>query len=147
MSPSKAQQGSALVMAVFVLTVMLLLGSALVRTLSQESVNVGIEVTRTRALAAAQSGIDWALALTLGRADVSQAGAIAACVSANQMLQPGAALPDSVAFDRCDVTVSCQHRAANASDDAENRFEVKATAECGPEMLRVTRVMEALAYD
>ncbi|MBY6187261.1 hypothetical protein KUV89_11585 [Marinobacter hydrocarbonoclasticus] len=140
----KRQRGSALVMAVFILTVMLLLGTVLLRTLGQESENVGMEVTGTRTWAAAQSGIDWALAQTLNRGAQS---AQAACAAANVTLTPGAGLADSVAFDRCDVRVTCGYRAALASDDVAHGFELQAIAECGPAALRVSRTVEALAYD
>ncbi|MBW3140973.1 hypothetical protein [Ferrimonas balearica] len=138
------QGGSALVMAVFILTVMLLLGTALLRSLAQESDNVGLEVTGTRSWAAAQSGIDWALAQTLNRGAGS---ASAACAAANTTLSPGNGLVDSAAFDRCRVTVTCDYRAAFASDEVQHGFELSASAECGADTLRVSRAVEALAYD
>ncbi|MBY5993126.1 PilX N-terminal domain-containing pilus assembly protein [Ferrimonas balearica] len=143
-SPRRAQRGSALIMAVFILTVMLLLGTVLVRTLNQEATSVGLEVTGTRTWAAAQSGLDWALARTLNRGADS---ATAACTAANAVLTPGSGLPDNVGFDRCTVTVSCDYRSAHGSDDVDNGFEYRAEAQCGPDSLRVSRTLEALAYD
>ncbi|MBY5922498.1 pilus assembly PilX N-terminal domain-containing protein [Ferrimonas balearica] len=143
MSPER-QRGSALVMAVFVLTVMLLLGTVLMRTLSQESANVGLEVTGTRTWAAAQSGIDWALAQTLNRGG---AAAQTACTAANAVLSPGTGLADQAAFDRCQVTVTCRYRAALPADEVSHGFELSAAAECGADTLRVNRTVEALAYD
>lgn len=143
MSPER-QRGSALVMAVFILTVMLLLASVLVRTLSQESANVGLEVTGTRTWAAAQSGIDWALATTLNRGAVA---AETACNDANATLTPGAGLASGAAFDRCRVAVTCRYRAALPADEVTHGFELSAVAECGADVLRVRRSVEALAYD
>ncbi len=138
------QRGSALVMAVFILTVMLLLGTALVRSLNQEAAAVGLEVTGTRTWAAAQSGIDWALAATLNR---GERAAAESCRDANATLRPGAGLPEGAAFDRCVVSVRCDYRAAQDSDEASHGFEYRAEAQCGPDSLRVRRTVEALAYD
>lgn len=57
----KKQQGSALVIAIFVIIVMTLLGTALVRMLSTEAETVAYEVIGTRAFQAAQSGMQWQL--------------------------------------------------------------------------------------
>ncbi|WDE10945.1 MSHA biogenesis protein MshP [Thalassomonas haliotis] len=51
------QRGSALMLALFVLTVLLMLGAALMRTLSSSSETIAQEVLGTRALAAANSGM------------------------------------------------------------------------------------------
>ncbi len=51
------QRGSSLVMAVFVIVVLSLLGSALVQVLSTSSEGIAQEVLGTRALAAANSGM------------------------------------------------------------------------------------------
>lgn len=53
--PSK-QQGSALVVAIFIITVMTLLGSALVRMVSSNAETIAYEVIGTRAYQAAQAG-------------------------------------------------------------------------------------------
>ena len=55
------QSGSALVIAIFVLVVMSLLGSALIRMQSSSAETVVYEVIGTRAYAAAQTGIQWQL--------------------------------------------------------------------------------------
>lgn len=57
----RKQQGSALVIAIFVIIVMTLLGTALVRMLSTEAETVAYEVIGTRAFQAAQSGMQWQL--------------------------------------------------------------------------------------
>ena len=53
--PSK-QQGSALVIAIFIITVMTLLGAALVRMVSSNAETIAYEVIGTRAYQAAQAG-------------------------------------------------------------------------------------------
>jgi MSHA biogenesis protein MshP len=57
----KNQSGSALVIAVFVLVIMTLIGSALIRMQSSTAETVVYEVMGTRAYAAAQIGIQWQL--------------------------------------------------------------------------------------
>jgi len=54
------QQGSALVIAVFIIVVMTVLGLALVRMLGASSESVAYEVIGTRAFTAAQTGAQWA---------------------------------------------------------------------------------------
>jgi len=56
----KTQQGSALVIAVFIIVVMTVLGLALVRMLGASSESVAYEVIGTRAYATAQTGAQWA---------------------------------------------------------------------------------------
>ena len=53
--------GSALVIAIFVLVIMTLIGSALIRMQSSSAETVVYEVMGTRAYAAAQTGIQWQL--------------------------------------------------------------------------------------
>ncbi|PCI56406.1 MAG: type II secretory pathway component [Gammaproteobacteria bacterium] len=56
-----SQSGSALVIAIFVLVIMTLLGSALIRMQSSSAESVVYEVMGTRAYAAAQTGLQWQL--------------------------------------------------------------------------------------
>lgn len=53
----KSQQGSILVLALFIMVVMLLLGAALVRMLSSSAESIAYEVVGTRAYNAANSGL------------------------------------------------------------------------------------------
>lgn len=57
----KKQSGSALVIAIFVLVIMTLIGSALIRMQSSTAETVVYEVMGTRAYAAAQTGLQWQL--------------------------------------------------------------------------------------
>ena len=57
----RRQSGSALVTAIFVLVIMTLLGSALIRMQSSSAETVVYEVIGTRAYAAAQAGVQWQL--------------------------------------------------------------------------------------
>lgn len=53
----KKQQGSALVVAIFIITIMTLLGAALVKMISSNAETIAYEVMGTRALQAAQAGM------------------------------------------------------------------------------------------
>ena len=55
------QSGSALIMAIFVIVIMTILGSALMRMISAGSESVAYEVVGTRAFNSAQSGAQWGL--------------------------------------------------------------------------------------
>jgi MSHA biogenesis protein MshP len=57
----KRQSGSALVIAIFVLVMMTLLGSALIRMQSSTAETVVYEVMGARAYAAAKTGLQWQL--------------------------------------------------------------------------------------
>ncbi len=57
----KKNRGSALVIAIFVIIVMTLLGTALVRMLSSSAESIVYEVLGTRAFQAAQIGAQWQL--------------------------------------------------------------------------------------
>jgi len=59
-SDKNNQQGSALVIAIFIIVAMTVLGMALVRMLGASSESVAYEVMGTRAFAAAQTGAQWA---------------------------------------------------------------------------------------
>jgi len=55
------QSGSALVIAIFILVIMTLVGSALIRMQNSSAETVVYEVMGTRAYAAAQTGLQWQL--------------------------------------------------------------------------------------
>jgi len=55
------QSGSALVIAIFILVIMTLIGSALIRMQSSSAESVVYEVMGARAYAAAQTGLQWQL--------------------------------------------------------------------------------------
>ena len=69
----KKINGSALVVAIFVIIVVSLLGVALVKMLSTESKTIAYEVVGTRALQAAQSGAQWQLQQLFPLDNVAQA--------------------------------------------------------------------------
>ena len=113
------QVGSALVMAIFIMVVLVLLGTALVQLLSTGSEAVAQEVIGTRALAAANSGMQGQL----------------------QKLFPlngiGSACPATTNYDlssvpglyHCTATVSCNNYVTGP--DGTQYYRLISTGECG----------------
>jgi len=113
------QQGSTLVMAIFIMVVLVLLGNSLLQILASSDEGVAQEVIGTRALAAANSGMQAQL----------------------QQLFPlnGAALscPASTSYNgftsvtglyNCSATVTCDNY---ATIDGTNYYRLESTGTCG----------------
>jgi MSHA biogenesis protein MshP len=113
------QRGSALVIAVFVIVVMLALVVGLSRLLISSSETVVYEVQGTRALFAAQSGLDIALTQLFPLNDTAAGcGAVTTLRSFNA---------DSL--QSCSVSISCTPF-TNAAPDSITLFQLSSTAEC-----------------
>ena len=97
------QRGSALVIAIFVIIVMTLLGTALVRMLSTEAESVAFEVIGTRAFQAAQSGMQWQLqqVFPLGSSGV-------ACPSATSTKSFVNSGNDGRGLKNCEAKLQCE---------------------------------------
>lgn len=96
-SPQK-QQGSALVMAIFIITVVFILATALINIVKDDDDQFTLEVMGTRALAAANSGADY------GLSQLFPIGAgIGQCSTANNAVN----LPNEVGFKHCQVSYTC----------------------------------------
>ncbi|WP_415775423.1 MSHA biogenesis protein MshP [Shewanella oncorhynchi] len=129
------QRGSALIIGVFVITVMFLLASALINIVQDGDTGLTQEVWGTRAFAAANSGADAALAqlFPLNAA----ANATATCTSVSSSWTP----PDVVGFHACAVTVSCNVYKVGAV----TQYLIKSTAVCESGETRVSRQVEVEA--
>ncbi|BAJ00271.1 MSHA biogenesis protein MshP [Shewanella violacea DSS12] len=135
------QQGSALVIGVFVITVMFLMASALINILEDADEQVNLEVWGIRALAAANSGADSALAL-LFPLDASAA----TCDASSQWL-----VPDVPGFHACIVELTC----VDTQVDTVHHYRITSTATCetgnctdnNANCLRVNRQVEVEARD
>ena len=134
--PKPTQTGSALVLAIFVLTVMMLLGTVLVRSLTQQTQQTGLETYGIRAWAAAQSGIDFGLANALNMGN---------CPSRVDLTEANS-LPEVASFHLCEIAVMCIETTIN-NDTVNRRYQINAAASCGPDSLRSSRTIEAMAYD
>ena len=129
------QRGSALIIGVFVITVMFLLASALINIVQDGDTGLTQEVWGTRAFAAANSGADAALAqlFPLNAA----ANATATCTSVSNTWTP----PAVVGFHACAVTVSCDVYKVGAV----TQYLIKSTAVCESGETRVSRQVEVEA--
>lgn len=91
------QLGSSLIIAVFIIVVMSLLAASLSRNISSSSAQVNNEVLGTRALFAAESGNEKALAQIFPTAT----GAVSSCVASQQMYLT------TIGFGQCTVISTC----------------------------------------
>lgn len=130
-SMPNGQRGSALVMAIFVITVMFLLAAALINIVSDGDASVNQEVWGTRALAAANSGADAALAL-LFPLDASPG-----TCPATSIWTP----PNTVGFSGCRVNLSCNSFVVGS----ETQFRISSEAICESGPMRVRRQVEVEA--
>ncbi|MFV0595619.1 MSHA biogenesis protein MshP [Shewanella sp.] len=129
------QGGSALVIGIFVITVMFLLAAALINIVEDADTGLTQEVWGTRALAAANSGADAALAqlFPLNAA----ANYTPSCSSVSSTWTP----PDVVGFHACSVSLSC----ASYSVGTVTQYRVNSKAVCESGDTRVSRQVEVEA--
>ncbi|MGK0408602.1 MAG: MSHA biogenesis protein MshP [Shewanella psychromarinicola] len=113
-----SQQGSALIIGIFVLTVMFLIAASLIRIVGDADESVNQEVWGTRAFFSANSGADAALA-ELFPVD----GTVEDCLNVSPTWIPPAG---SAGFHGCTVTVSC----SKASVGSVNQYRINSTAVC-----------------
>lgn len=125
------QRGSALIIGVFVITVMFLLASALINIVQDGDTGLTQEVWGTRAFAAANSGADAALA-TLFPLN----GSVGIC-PATSTWNP----PNVVGFHACRVELSCKAYAV----DTVTQYLINSKAVCESGEIRVSRQVEVEA--
>ncbi|RTR40473.1 MSHA biogenesis protein MshP [Shewanella canadensis] len=139
------QQGSALVIGIFVITVMFLMSAALINVLEDADEQVSLEVWGTRALFAANSGADRALAqlFPLTATDSSAAS----CTNVKEWKN----LPSVPGFHGCSVVLAC---VTNTVSSVKS-YRITSTATCktgncsgnDSSCLRVNRQVEVEARD
>lgn len=122
--------GSALLIALFVIVVMALLAAAMGRFLVDSSEKNTVEVRSTRALLAAQSGLEVALYRLFPSRTLAQPAPPAVCDASRTITfsaQPG--LID------CQATIRCQARAVTHLGRVSNSYHLISTGRCGQESL------------
>ncbi|WP_088210045.1 MSHA biogenesis protein MshP [Shewanella sp. Shew256] len=129
------QGGSALVIGIFVITVMFLLAAALINIVEDADTGLTQEVWGTRALAAANSGADAALAQLFPLN--APANATATCTSVANSWTP----PNVVGFHACSVSLSCTSYAVGTV----TQFRINSKAICESGDTRVSRQVEVEA--
>ncbi|NRD72484.1 MSHA biogenesis protein MshP [Shewanella sp. VB17] len=121
-SRSLRQSGSALVIGIFVITVMFLMATALLKVLEDADEQVNIEVWGTRAFAAANSGADRALAELLPLDNTP-----ALCANVSSSWDIGNENPTLVGFHRCSIELICDDSNIIGSTTL---YRISSTATC-----------------
>jgi len=116
------QQGSMLIMALFIIIVLALIGAAMVQINADGSRSIVYEVYGSRALHAANSSNERTLSKLFGPAPV-----LNYCQA--DITEP-VALPNINAFSGCSASVSCQSFAVNQIDYAYRHYRITSTATC-----------------
>lgn len=129
------QRGSALIIGIFVITVMFLLAASLINIVEDADTGLTQEVWGTRALAAANSGADAALAQLFPLSQAS--GVQSSCTSVASTWIP----PNIVGFHACSVSLSCNQY----SVDSIKQFRIRSQAICSSGDIRVSRQVEVAA--
>ena len=135
-SPARRQGGSALVIGIFVITVMFLLAAALINIVEDADTGLTQEVWGTRALAAANSGADAALAqlFPLNAA----ANYTPSCSSVSSTWTP----PYVAGFHACSVAIKCTRYSVVG---VITQYRINSTAVCESGDTRVSRQVEVEA--
>ena len=135
------QKGSALVIGIFIITVMFLMAAALINILKDADEQVNLEVLGTRAFATANSGADVALARLFPLSGLATDRVCAAYSTWTP--------PNVVGFHGCSVNLTC-----NGTEVAGvTQYLITSEATClvgncdGDSCIRVNRMMEVEARD
>lgn len=129
----KRQQGSALVIAIFVLVIMTLIGSALIRMQSSSAETVVYEVMGTRAYAAAQTGIQWQLTEIF---PLNTTG-ITLCKDNDNIVEP--TINNVAGFEQCEFDISCD---SSISHGDVQYYTITSTGSCGVAGIETSRTIE-----
>lgn len=126
-----SQTGSALVVAIFIITVMSMMAAAMIKINASQAVTTTQEILGTRAWFAAHSGIEISLNKLFPIGDP------------NQMLTCEA-IPTQIPlvdFKGCRVTVTCDQFSANDNTvvSADRRIKLSSTGRCGSGQYQVAR--------
>jgi MSHA biogenesis protein MshP len=134
------QQGSALVVAVFIIVVMTLLVAALSRVLTSSSESISYEVLGSRAFFAAQSGMEQGLARLFPLTTVSTYCA--------PTVEVGTEPPTTISLtvnglQGCSFTLSCKSGRASPEVTETIYYQLTSTGTCGdPASVQTSRTIE-----
>ncbi len=134
LTPLRRQQGSMLILGIFVLTVMFALAAALINISRRGHDAINQEVLGARALFAAGSGADAALARLF-----PAAGGSGTCAPSDTWPVPA----NAVSIRECQVTRTCKSFTFNN----EIQYRVTSRAVCRAGSIRVSRGVEVIARD
>jgi MSHA biogenesis protein MshP len=127
----KRQSGSALVIAIFVLVLMTLLGSALIRMQSSTAETVVYEVMGARAYAAAKTGLQWQLTeifpLNTTSVTLCKANIVESTIS------------DVTGLENCQFEITCDD---SISHDGVQYYSLTSTGSCSIAGIETSRRIE-----
>lgn len=115
------QKGSSLLLAIFIIVVVMLLGASLVELLSTGNEGVAQEVLGTRALAAANSGMQGQLQILF-----PLNGAVGTCPVVDTLYD----FSDVTGLYNCDASVSCNNYVTDSSTGI-HYYRLVSTGSCG----------------
>jgi MSHA biogenesis protein MshP len=119
------QQGSSLILALFVIIILTLLGSVLMRMISTSSETVSQEVLGTRAYMAANSAMQAELQLLF------PLNGVAGVCNANNPYDLQTALNDDISgLYNCDASITCDNYFTDTVNSVEY-FRLTSTGKCG----------------
>ena len=138
------QQGSALVIAIFIIVVMTLLAVALMRMIATSAESVVYEVMGTRAYASAQTGAQWAgleifpLGATTKHCDGSLVAAGNTTFVSPQTLSPPTKISNNDGLKDCAIS---QLTCADLKYDGVAYFTITSTGQCSIAGIITTRTI------
>lgn len=139
LSSLQKQQGSMLVIAIFIITVMLLLGMSMLRVINNADKSLTSEILGIRAFYSAQSGVDIGLARLFPINDGKNT--ITSCEQVTKPID----LPDEIGFKTCHVTLGCQATNITYKQQVITQYSLISNAICGSGEHRVNRVVQVEA--
>lgn len=124
----RSQTGSALVVAIFIITVMAMMAAAMIKINASQAVTTTQEILGTRAWFAAHSGIEISLNTLFPIGDPNQ---MLTCDVVPKQIP----LED---FDGCSVTVKCDQFSGDSAETTR-RIQLRSTGRCGSGQYQVAR--------
>jgi MSHA biogenesis protein MshP len=142
----KQQQGSALVVALFIIIVMGLLVGSMSRLLVSSSESISYEVLGTRAFFAAQSGMERSLSLlyALDATNIDSCPDTASCDETSLIPKEVIINFEAGGLEQCEVRTrcSCSDSAKQLPDNSVFHFYLASTATCGTGAFTSSRTIE-----
>lgn len=130
----KRESGSALVIAIFVLVLMTLLGSALIRMQSSSAETVVYEVMGTRAYAAAKTGLQWQLT------EIFPLNVTGITLCNATIVEP--TISGVIGLENCQFEITCDD---SISHDSVQYYTLTSTGSCSVAGIETSRTIKVEA--
>jgi len=128
------QKGSAIVVAIFVIVIMALLASALVRMQNSSSEAIVYEVMGTRAYSAAQTGIQWQLT------EIFPLNTATVTLCSDNIIEPD--ISNVSGLENCWFEITCN---SAINHDGVQYYNVKSTGSCHVAGIETSRTIQVEA--